>query len=294
MMWMLLTLLYGTLKGVREIAKKKALLKNSVMEVLFVYSLLAFLMTIPTASDALSLPRNYFYLIPIKSFVIFLAWILSFHAIKKIAISTYGVLDLSRVLFSTFLGVTVLSESLDTYHIIGLILVCLGLLYLPYQKNEKIDSQRNTSSLDVRQQNKKNILYIVAAFLSCLLNAVSGLMDKLFMKDISSSQLQFWYMFFLVLFYLLYILIRRIPLHLSALKNGWIWLLSILFVIADKALFIANAYPDSRVTVMTVLKQAGCIVTILAGKYIFKEKNTNHKLVCAVIIIIGIVVCALS
>ncbi len=67
-------------------------------------------------------------------------------------------------------------------------------------------------------------------------------------------------------------------------------MLSILFVIADRALFIANGMPGSRITVMTLLKQAGCVVTILAGKYLFREKDTTHKMVCAMIIIAGIVI----
>ena len=49
-MWMLLVLLYGVLKGVREVVKKKALTKNTVMEVLFFYTLLAFLFA-PTADN---------------------------------------------------------------------------------------------------------------------------------------------------------------------------------------------------------------------------------------------------
>ncbi len=72
--------------------------------------------------------------------------------------------------------------------------------------------------------------------------------------------------------------------------NKWVWMLSILFVIADRALFIANGMPESRITVMTLLKQAGCIVTILAGRYLFKEKNTTHKMICAAVIIAGIVI----
>lgn len=73
-------------------------------------------------------------------------------------------------------------------------------------------------------------------------------------------------------------------------KNGWIWLLSILFVAADKALFIANGMEGSQITVMTLLKQSGCVVTILAGKFIFKEKKTGYKLFCAAIIVLGIVI----
>ena len=46
-MWMLLVLLYGVLKGAREIVKKKALTKSSVIEVLFFYTLLGFLFVTP-------------------------------------------------------------------------------------------------------------------------------------------------------------------------------------------------------------------------------------------------------
>ena len=44
MVWILLVLLYGLLKGSREISKKKAMDKNSVMEVLFTYTLISFIL----------------------------------------------------------------------------------------------------------------------------------------------------------------------------------------------------------------------------------------------------------
>ena len=127
---------------------------------------------------------------------------------------------------------------------------------------------------------------------SCFLNAVSGNMDKILMKDdrMSSGQLQLWYMFFLVAFYVIYTMARRIHLNFRGmLKNPWIWGLSILFVIADRALFIANGYAESRVIVMTVLKQACTIVTILGGWLVFREKKILRKLLCAAVVIAGIV-----
>ena len=113
------------------------------------------------------------------------------------------------------------------------------------------------------------------------------------MKNISSSQLQFWYMLFLVLYYLIYILCSHTRIRKEVWKNGWIWLLAILFVIADRSLFLANANPESRISIMTLIKQSGCIVTILAGKFIFHEKNIGYKLICAAVIIAGIVVAVL-
>lgn len=284
-MWVWLVLLYGILKGCREVCKKKALETSSSIEVLLVYTLVSFLMVCPDAVNAMGMEPKFYFLIMIKSFIIFLAWILSFVAIKKLPLSLYGVLDLSRVLFATFLGVTVLHEHLSFVHIIGLTLVCIGLLLLKFKPvfektpfKEKIE-KRYTVSI------------IVIALVSCMLNSLSGLMDKILMKDITSSQLQFWYMLFLSIFYIIYAFIggKKVSVE-RALKNKWIWILSIMFVVADRALFIANGMPESKVTVMTLIKQSGSIVSILAGKFVFKEKNVAHKLVCAAIIIAGIIV----
>ena len=285
MLWIFLVLLYGILKGAREILKKKALEKNSTIEVLFMYTLLSFLIVLPEVGNAAGMELRFYFYIAAKSFVIFLAWMCSFKAIRKMPISLYGVLDLSRVMFATLLGVIVLHEVLSGYQVVGLLFVSAGLLLLKYRPHRGQRAETEQTSQGV------GLVYVVMAFASCMLNALSGLLDKILMRDISSAQLQFWYMLFLVLFYLLYILLTRTPVDLkSAVRNRWVWMLSILFVIADRALFIANGMPGSRITVMTLLKQAGCVVTILAGKYLFREKDTTHKMVCAVIIIAGIVI----
>lgn len=284
MLWIPLVLLYGVLKGVREIVKKKALEINSTIEVLFMYTFLSFLIVLPQIKSAMGMEPKYYLYVALKSFVIFLAWMFSFKAIKRMPISLYGVLDLSRVLFATLLGVIVLQEILSVSQMIGLAFVSAGLILLKYRPR----SMRETT--DAGKQSVE-VKYVVMSFASCMLNAVSGLLDKLLMKEISSAQLQFWYMFFLVSMYFLFIVFTRTPVKIADVaRNKWVWLLSILFVIADRALFIANGMPGSRITVMTLLKQAGCVITILAGRYLFKEKNTTHKMICAFIIIIGIVI----
>ncbi len=279
-MWMLQVLLYGLLKGAREIIKKKSLGRSSVLEVLFFYTLFGFLLVCPEARNAGGVPAAQMGLIVLKSFVIFVAWMCSFKAIKKMPISLYGVLDLSRVLFATLLATVVMREVLSTCQMIGLMLVCFGLLML-----KGLPSKRKES----KKENVQSVI-VVMAFVSCLLNAFSGLLDKILMKDVTSGQLQFWYMLYLVLFYLVYIILSKAQIRVKeSLKNPWIWLLAILFIIADRALFVANAAPESRISVMTLIKQSGCLVTILGGKFIFGEKNIGRKLICAAIIVTGIV-----
>ncbi len=288
-MWILLVLAYGLIKGAREIIKKKALMKSSVIEVLVFYTFLSFLLVLPESGKSFFAPPDCLWLIAVKSFVIFCAWILSFKAICKMPISSYGVLDLSRVLFATLLGIVVLDEKMGLWQILGLCLVSAGLVLLPMgetlcQRRQKHIAERTP------------VIYTFIAVLSCMLNSLSGLMDKLLMRDgtLGSGELQFWYMLFLLGFYIIYALISRAEFQWkNLLKNQWVWILSVLFVLADRALFIANGSPDSKVTVMTLIKQSGCIITILGGKFIFKEKNIGYKLLCAAVILVGIVVAVL-
>lgn len=280
-MWIIFVLFYGLMKGGRDIIKKIVLQKNTIIEILIVHTGLSLLMVVPTATDAFTIDKGFLGYIALKSLFVFSAWICSFHALTKLPVSIVGILDLSRVIFATLLGVTVLGEVMGYGQYIGLILVCLGLLALKLINSGK----SNTSSReDIRT------LYVLLALASCILNALSGLMDKILMKDLSSSQLQFWYMLFMFVYYIIFALVTRAKISWSVLKNGWIWLLSIMFVLSDKALFIANGSPDSKVTVMTLIKQSCCIVTIIGGKLVFKEKNILKKLVCAAIIIAGIMI----
>ena len=318
MLWIGLTLFYGVVKGVREIVKKKSFEKSTLMEVLFFYTLIGFVMLLPTVGSVGGMKPELYGFVALKSFIIFVAWLCGFKAVKEIPISVYGVLDLSRVLFSTLLGVFVLHETLQGNRIVGLVLVAAGLIALRFEKpwrekreakkalakadpaqetteadaEGKTDSEETTHPEHVEPKEKGNaLLFIIMAFLSALLNAMSGTMDKILTKDVTPAQLQFWYMLFLLVMYAAYILVTRTKLDVKrAMKNYWIWILSILFIFADRALFIANEIPDSKVTVMTLLKQAGCIVTILAGKFVFKEKGIGYKLCCAAVIIAGIVI----
>ena len=332
MVWISLVLLYGILKGVREILKKKALGRNTVMEVLLMYTFLSFLIILPTAPKSMGLRPTQYGPIAVKSFVIFLAWLCSFHALNCMPVSLYGVLDLSRVVFSTILGVAFLHEDMPLPRILGFLLVCTGLYALRGLKNrekadreaegeaaaEKSEAEReelpeltagsgeqNNPAEDVdagqtaaetepgfwKRLTDNPVTIVVLAFASSLFNGISGTMDKVLMRDMNESQLQFWYMLFLVLFYIVYIIFTKTKIRVKQmLKNRYVWLLSIAFIVADRALFIACSYPECQVTVMTLLKQAGCVVTIIGGKVFFHEKHIKYKLCCAAVIVAGIVV----
>lgn len=326
MVWVGLVTLYGILKGVREILKKKALGRNTVMEVLLMYTLLSFLILLPTAPKAGGLRAPEYAAVFAKSFIIFVAWLCSFHALSCMPVSLYGILDMSRVVFSTLLGIIVIHEKMDLSGLIGFVLVCAGLYALRGLKNREAEDdtttvvQENATAPDIKQASpeepvtaaeaeaaEKPVLtreqrfwnrltsvtagVVILAFLSSFLNAVSGTMDKVLMKGMNESQMQFWYMLFLVLLYLVYILLTGTKIRLKGMfTNKYVWMLSVAFIIADRALFIANRDPASRVTVMTLLKQSGVICTIIGGRLFFREKHIKYKLCCAFVVIAGIVI----
>ena len=286
-LWVFLILTYGIFKGLRECLKKKAMEKNSIIEVLFFYTLFAFLMTIPMSRDIFSVSIKYHLVLVLKSGIIFAAWLCALNSIKRLPLSIYSVLDMGRIISAILLGVLLLGESIGVFQIVGIALVIVGITLVNLKSKH-------------RGGEKVSKVVILLVAISGLLNSVSSVMDKwllskesgrFFFGDefIESSQLQFWYMLYLVAFYGAYILIKREKIDaVKCVKSPWIWILSLLFVVADRCLFIANSDPNSTVVIMTLIKQSSVLVTIAMGKIIYKERNIAYRILCALLVISGI------
>ena len=158
---------------------------------------------------------------------------------------------------------------------VGALLVIAGILLVNLKKKSSVKE----ASFSV----------IICALLCCLFNSISGTMDKVLMKYMTSGQLQFWFMFFISLLYGCILLSKRSTVSWKNLRtNYWIPLMSLSLVLGDKFLFEANGNPSSEVTVMTVIKQSAVIFTVLLGWLIYKEKNIPYKLFCCAIVLAGI------
>lgn len=275
-MWILLVFGYGAIKGVRDILKKKSLQISSPIEVLFWYTLISLVLVSPGIKTALGMDMSYMPFIVLKSFIIFIGWMCGYKAMSKMPVGLYGVMDMARVVFAAVLGVAILGESFSLMRGIGMALVIAGLLLVNLKK-------------DTFQSDGVRAKIILMMLVCCLCNACSEILDKFLMPNMSSTQLQFWYTLYLVIFYLIYILAARVKLSVSTLKsNFWIWICAVLFVIGDKLLFIACGQADSTVIAMTLIKQCSVLFTIIGGRLVFKEKNTLVRLLCAALIIAGI------
>lgn len=281
-LWMILVLSYGLLKGVRECMKKEALKKSSLMETLFFYMLVGFLFTLPDTKVALELPPVYIFQVLIKSVIVSAGFLLSFIAIKGLPIGLYSIMTLSQMVFTTILSILFLREPFGIYNFIGLVLVIGGLVMANFKKG-------GTDEKSVK------VWALISAVGYCFFNSVSAVMDKHLMKDMTSAQLQFWFMLFSTLCYGIIIIVKKEKISLNTLiTNLWIPLMGFLLVSGDRLLFIANGFENSKVTVMTLLLQVSVVVTIILGRVIYKEKNFLYKLFCAGVVISGIVISAIK
>ena len=275
-LWIWLVLAYGLLKGGREGMKKAALKKNHSTEILFFYTLIGWVFTLPFCGEAFALAPHFILFAFIKAAVVCAAWLCAFAALKHISVSLYGIMDLSRMVFSTLLGVFVLGESFTFAKAVGMLLVVAGLTLVNLKRGGG---------------GEMTLTVFIAAMLNCFFNAVSGTMDKVLMQYMTSAQLQFWFMLFMTVIYGVILLVRREEVAWRTLAtNYWVPLMSISLIVGDRMLFEANAHPNSEVTLMTVVKQCSVLVTVLVGWICYREKHIVYKLLCTLLVLAGIFV----
>ena len=196
----------------------------------------------------------------------------------KMDLGLYGITKLSRIVFSVLLSVIFLKEIITFKIFIGILVVLLGLFL------------SNTLS-DKSMGREKSIKLVLLFLFSCLLSSISAIIDKKILYDITESQLQFWFMFFLTICYFIIFVIKQQTNNIKeTLSNYWIILAAILLTVGDRLLFVANSNPDSKVSIMTILKQLSTIELLILGKIMFKENNILKKLACLSLIFIGIII----
>ena len=285
--WVLYTILYAFFNAFYEGARKKAVGKNTIYEVLAIFSSIAFVLVFIITRDAFTINYMYLPVVLLKASVIVIAWILGVKVLEKMQISLYSMIKISSIIFSVILSFIVLGEQITIITLIGISIVIAGLILVNKTTKKERGKEKDTS-----------FKLVLILLVSCLLNSISSIIDKKVLMHITSSQLQFWFLLFLSIYYWIILLIKNrkkkytknnISRKINNLKNNyWIPIASICLVVGDRFLFMANATPDSQVIVITMLKQLSVIISILIGKFMFKEKDTIKKLLYSILIILGI------
>ena len=261
-----------------EVFKKKALKKNSIYEIPAFFSLLAFIINIFFSKDIFNIDYSFLPIILLKSIIIVIAWLIGIKAIDKLELSMYGLIKISRIVFTVLLSVLFLGESFSLITLIGMLIVILGLVLVNVTTN--------------KDNKKKNSIKIILLFLvSCFGSAVSAIIDKKVLLHITTSQLQFWFYLFITIFFFIILFIKEKKINIkNTISNYWIILISICLALSDRLIFIVNANPSSKVIILVIIKQLSVVISIILGRLIFKEKDILKKLLYSILIILGVII----
>lgn len=279
--WVILIIAYALINGFFETSKKQALTKSTLLEVLAGFTTLAFIFVAITTRDAFDIDIAYIPIILFKSLILIIAWLLNTYVLGKMSISVYGILKISTIIFSTTMGCIFFGEILTLKILLGMIIVLAGLVLVNLISNK--NEEKNYS-----------VKLIVLMLVSCFCSSFSAIIDKMMLSRITSSQIQFWFLLFLTLGYWIMVLFSKDKIKIkdvfrSIKNNYWIIITAFLLAFGDRLLFIANSNPESKVSIMTFIKQLHVIETIIIGKFVFHEEHIMKKFLCSLLIIFGLV-----
>ena len=277
--WILLIIIYAVFVSLTEMSKKKAMKKNNVYEVLAWFTFISFIFTFLITKDAFVINYKYLPIIFFKSSIVVVAWLLGLKALDGLELSIYGLVKITRIIFSVLLSCIILSEKITIPSLIGMVVIITGLVLV------------NTTTKKTEVEKKNSFILILLFLISCFLSSVSAIVDKKALVHITSGQMQFWFMFFLTIYYFIFLLIKEKKIDFKVVKNNyWLILIAIFLVVGDRFLFIANSISSSKVIIMSLLKQLSVVFSIILGKIVFDEKDIIKKLLYSAIIIAGAII----
>ncbi|MDO5570738.1 MAG: DMT family transporter [Bacteroidales bacterium] len=294
-MWLLYAFVSAGLLGVYDVFKKMALNKNAVIPVLLLNTVFCSLIFLPLVVGSYLMPdvmnKTMFYIpipnkeahlyIILKSFIVLSSWMSAYFALKHLPITLASPIKASQPILTLIGAMFIFGERLNAYQWIGVLCSLVGFFMLSKSgKKEGITFSHN-----------KWIWCIVFATIT---GAISGLYDKYLMQRLLLDRMivQSWYNFYQVAMMGLVFLIIWWPKRKHNTPFQWRWsipLISIFLSIADFVYFYALSNPDALISVVSLVRRSGVVVSFIAGWLFFKEKNIKQKSIDLILVLIAMI-----
>lgn len=297
-MWLTLAFLSAALLGFYDSFKKKALLQNAIIPVLFlntVFCSLIFLPFIILSAKTNILDGSQFHVasggwemhryILVKSVIVLSSWLFGYMGMKHLPLTIVGPINASRPVLVLLGAMLVYGERLNLCQWIGVLLAITSFLMLSRSgKKEGIDFRHNR--------------WIWAIVIAALLGAASGLYDKYLMASPSDGgvgldrmAVQSWYNIYQMGWMLIMMLVLWWPRRKQS-PFRWDWCIlniSLFLSMADFVYFYALSQPHAMISVVSMIRRGSVIVSFLFGALIFREHNLKTKAVDLLLVILGMV-----
>ena len=291
-MWLLLAFLSAALLGFYDAFKKQALKDNAVLPVLFlntVFSSLIFLPFILVSCFAPAVLGGTMFDVPvvgwgvhkfiiIKSFIVLSSWIFGYFGMKHLPLTIVGPINATRPVMVLVGAMLVFGERLNLYQWIGVILAIVSFIMLSFSgRKEGINFKHN--------------IWILFIVLATITGAVSGLYDKYLMSHgFDRMTVQVWYSYYQMAMMTVILFVLWYPKRKHTTPFVWkpsIFFISLFLVCADFVYFYALSYPDSMISIVSMVRRSSVVVSFIAGAFLFREKNIRSKSFDLILVLLG-------
>ncbi len=289
-MWVALALLSALLLGFYDVAKKRALIGNAVMPVLFFNTLLSSLFFLPFVISSVGgfgwfdgsffeIPQGDLHshaMVIVKSAMVLTSWIFGYYGMKHLPITIVGPINATRPVLTLLGAMLIFGESLNLWQWGGVLLALFSLFLLSRAgKSEDVDFRHN--------------IWILSVVAAAVVGACCGLYDKHIMRTLDPMFVQGWYTIYQCVMMAVVVVTLWLP------KRGekpfrWSWaipMISLFLTCADIAYLTALAQDGAMIAVVSMIRRGSVVVSFGCGALLFREKNLRAKALDLVFIIIG-------
>lgn len=290
-MWLPLAFLSAALLGIYDVFKKVSLDKNAVIPVLFLNTLFCSLIFLPFILLSYLRPdwigESLFYVPPItpgihiyviiKAVIVLSSWICAYFATKNLPLTLVGPIKATQPVLTLVGAMLIFGERLNVYQWIGVSIAIFSFFLLSASGRKE----------GIRFGHNKWIWFMVLATVT---GATSGLYDKYLMSRFDRMTIQVWYMFYQMIIMFFIMMFLWYPKRHESSPFQWrysIFFISLFLVIADYVYFYALSQPGSMISIVSMVRRSGVVVSFIGGVFFFHEKNIKSKAIDLALVLIG-------
>ena len=289
--WVLPILGSALFLGVYDVFKKHAVRENSVMPVLFLATLsgTVFFMVLTGvkcffAPVSLNCSAEVLRLVFLKSLLVSASWAFVYYGLRELPVSIAAPLRATGPLWSVIGAIILFGEMPYGLQWLGMVLILSGCFLFTLVGKKENSSWRS-----------KGFLFTMTG---TLLGACSALYDKFLLgtKQIDPVSLQFHFSWLLVVILGTALLCRTLFFSKGEKQFQWRWSIAatgVLLIAADALYFYALSLPDTKISILSLLRRSSVVAAFAIGGGFFKEKHLLSKAAILVIILIGVTILTL-
>lgn len=290
-MWVLLAFLSAALLGFYDVFKKLGVTNNAVIPVLFLNTLFCSMIFTPfiiLSNTSPELIKETLFYVPaeslhvhlyiiLKSVIVLTSWLFAYYAMKHLPITLSSPIKASQPVLTLLGALFIFGERLNPMQWIGVSIALLSFYLLSLSgKKEGIIFRNNK--------------WVWFMLLSIISGSMSGLYDKFLMTRFDRMTVLSYYSFYQAIIMFIVMMTIWYPRRKENSPFKWSWaipFISLFLCAADFAYFFALSSEGSMISIVSMIRRSGVLVSFGFGALLFREKNLKGKLIDLILVFIG-------